>query len=278
MTPEEQLFNELKRLTDNSDEEIRGFIEALKAKVIAGFGIDGAIDKKLKGMKAGGNNKKKCKYPEYTEDYYPHYRLEKDVRKYVLRISLRLITPTIWRKIEVPSNISLRHLSEALIDIMGWLGGHLNQFRIGNYKYYEPFYQRSADFEEIDTAPIIHTNQEDVSLSEVLNEKGKHIIWEYDFGDSWEHEVRLSSIKEYAEGEERLIKFIGGERACPPEDCGSYPGYDELCSIAEKKKAGKRLTKDEKEFWEWSGHFNPEVFDVAEVEECIAFLNEEDEC
>ena len=50
-------------------------------------------------------------------------------------------------------------------------------------------------------------------------EKGETMVWEYDFGDGWVHDVRLSSVEEYADGEVRKIVFIGGKRACPPGDC-----------------------------------------------------------
>ena len=64
-----------------------------------------------------------------------------------------------------------------------------------------------------------------------LHEEGETIVWEYDFGDSWEHDVRLSSFEEYAEGEPRQIVFVGGKRVCPPEDCGGVRGYEKLLEL-----------------------------------------------
>lgn len=127
------------------------------------------------------------------------------------------LKPAIYRKFSVPSNISLRHLSEMLVELMGWGGGHLNQFRKGD-DYYAPAYQRENEM-PVFFGRARNYNQEDYRLSDILYEKGKTIEWEYDFGDSWCHDVRLSSIGEYTEGEP-LVSFIKGERACPPEDCG----------------------------------------------------------
>lgn len=200
------------------------------------------------------------------EDGYPRFLKSKKVQKYTLRVTLKGIKPAIYRKFCVPSNISLRHLSELIIDLMGWEGCHLNQFRKGD-DYYAPsrlrtdemsgYFDSSHDF-----------NQEDYRISDILSDKGKSIEWEYDFGDSWCHEVRLSSVGDYACGE-KLISFVKGERACPPEDCGGIWGYEDLLEIYNKCQkyalgAGKRPTKDELDNLEWygmDGDFSPEAFD-----------------
>lgn len=197
-------------------------------------------------------------------DNYPHFLAGEKVQKYTLRVTLRGLKPAIYRKFCVPSNITLRHLSELLLQLMGWEGYHLNQFRRGN-NYYAPAYQRK------DEIPILfgraeNFNQEDYTLSDLLSEKGKSIEWEYDFGDSWYHDIRLSSIDEYKDGEPR-ISFIKGERECPPEDCGGIWGYEELLTIHEKKNSHKRLTSEERERLDWYGmgkdtDFDPAFFDT----------------
>lgn len=202
---------------------------------------------------------------EEREANYPHFLAREKVQKYTLRVTLRGLKPAIYRKFTVPSNITLRHLSELLLQLMGWEGYHLNQFRKGD-NYYAPIYQRK------DEMPILfgraeNFNQEDYTLSDLLSEKGKSIEWEYDFGDSWYHDTRLSSIDEYTEGEPR-ITFIKGERECPPEDCGGIWGYEELLQIFEKRKSHKRLTSEERERLDWYGmgkdtDFDPAFFDTS---------------
>lgn len=198
----------------------------------------------------------------FEDEDYPHFLPDDEVFKYTLRVTLRGLKPAIYRKFSVPSNISLRHLSEMLVELMGWGGGHLNQFRTGD-DYYAPAYQRENEMPVFFGRTRDH-NQEDFRLSDILYEKGKTIEWEYDFGDSWLHEVRLSSIGEYAEGEP-LVGFIKGERACPPEDIGGPWGYQDLLATIEKKRARKRLTSEEKERLEWLGidpqDLDPEEFD-----------------
>ena len=200
------------------------------------------------------------------EDDYPHFLKSKKVQKYTLRVTLKGLKPAIYRKFCVPSNICIRHLSELIIDLMGWEGGHLNQFRKGN-DYYAPSSQRSD--ETFGFSDLSHEfNQDDYRISDILADKGKSIEWEYDFGDSWCHEVRLSSIGNY-DSDEKLISFVKGERACPPEDCGGVWGYEDLLKIHYKCQkyalgAGKRPTKDELDNLEWygmGGGFCPEAFD-----------------
>ncbi len=263
-TPEDDLLKELMRLTDNSEDELKAFISSLKKEVLGGF-ASGPVSKKAAS-----------KEPEYTFENYPHFRPAGQVLKYTLRFTLRGIKPPIWRKVEVPSNISLRHLSELILVVMGWYGDLLNQFRVGQ-TYYEPAYQRDGDYENMAFSPVRHYNQEDYSIADILTEKGKHVLFDYDFGDSWEHEIRLSSIEDYAEGEPRRIKFLSGKRACPPEDCGGIWGYEELCELLEKRAAGKRLKRDDKERLEWcfgDEDFDPDQLDLDACADAADALNE----
>ena len=260
--PEQDLIKELMRLTGQGEAEAEDFLNQLKKKMLGEA-----------GMKAAPSEK------QFTEDDYPHYLPSDPVLKYSLRISLKNISPSIWRKVEVPSNISLRHLSELIMVVMGWSGYHLNQFRKGLDTYYEPYYQRDGDMEDFSDVRIRHFNQEKFTIGQVLQEKGRSFTFEYDFGDSWEHEVRLYSVSEYADGEPRKIRFVSGKRACPPEDCGGLWGYDELCGIVRKKAAGKRLTKDERERLEWySGDyddcFDPELLDLEACADAADALND----
>lgn len=169
----------------------------------------------------------------------PAGKKRKPFLKYTLRVNLRGIKPPIYRKFEVPSNVSLATLSELIIRLMGWDNSHLNCFQAGGETYSPSSQIDKGGFSYFDELP-----QEDYVLSDVLNEKGRHIIFEYDFGDRWEHEVRLSSVAQYAEDESPQIRFVKGARACPPEDCGGIWGYMDLLEMLERKKAGKRLSAD----------------------------------
>jgi hypothetical protein len=194
---------------------------------------------------------KASRKPAYTYEVYPRYRPAACVRRYTLRIALRDHKPAIWRKVDVPSNLSLRHLGDLILSLMGWGGGHLNQFLKGNVCYL-PYYQRDpSDEADFDWA-CENVNQEDYTIGDLLSSKGSSVVFEYDFGDGWEHDVRLSDVAEYEDGEAREIVFRGGKRACPPEDCGGMWGFEDLLSILAKLKAGKRLSSGEREHLEWA--------------------------
>ena len=76
--------------------------------------------------------KESAPHEEYTVDSFPRYRETDIVLKYTVRVALRGITPPIWRKVIVPSNISLRLFGDLILELMGWMGAHLNQFRKGD--------------------------------------------------------------------------------------------------------------------------------------------------
>jgi hypothetical protein len=48
-------------------------------------------------------------------------------------------------------------------------------------------------------------------------------FYEYDFGDSWGHELRVEKM---SKPNPRFSSpcCLAGARACPPEDCGDRPG------------------------------------------------------
>ena len=71
------------------------------------------------------------------EPDYPCFKPAANVQKYTIRIQLKYIKPAIYRKVEVPSNITLRFLGEFLLDIMGWESTHLWHFRSKDI-FYDP--------------------------------------------------------------------------------------------------------------------------------------------
>ena len=163
-------------------------------------------------------------------------------QQYVLAIKIENCPMRVYRQLEVPSNIRLEHLAEIIIEAVGWFGDHLHQFTKGNVNYVSPH--------EIEEAPDWSWAMEQmdamgVTLGDVLKKKGDTIRFEYDFGDSWYHQVRLSSVKPLDESRVKLLKGVGG---CPPEDCGGVWGYREVLE---------------------SGEYEPEEFDLEDAASCV---------
>lgn len=145
------------------------------------------------------------------------------IQKYTLRIALKDIRPTIWRKLEVPSNISLDSLAMVLISAMGWDGYHLYHFRKNKKYYHTP-----TDEEDCFGMFCDDYDSREYSIGQLLHEAGDKMELEYDFGDSWQHTVTLSKVEAYTD-EEPHVYLLSGKNACPPEDCGGVGGYEELC-------------------------------------------------
>ncbi|MEI7881428.1 MAG: plasmid pRiA4b ORF-3 family protein [bacterium] len=178
-------------------------------------------------------------------------RRKKPVPQHILqlKISLKHVKPLIWRRILVADNDTLGDLHDVIQTVMGWYGGHLHAFRMPSRGFGPP--AMTFDNEE--------GNEQTTFLSEVLFQKGRKLIYEYDFGDGWEHDILL----------EKLIPFdpaaplpfcLAGARACPPEDCGGFPGYYGILEALKDPKTPENAVQ-----LEWVGEFDPEAFDLDAV-------------
>ena len=143
------------------------------------------------------------------------------------RISLTEIEPEIWREIDVPSDYNFWELHVAIQDAMGWLDYHLHEFRP---RKKSPTDGKRVgipqpDFDDIEVIPGW-----EISIKKHFTTLGNTIDYTYDFGDSWEHEVTLIGMF-LADENAKIPNCHAGERACPPEDCGSVPGYYNLLEV-----------------------------------------------
>lgn len=186
------------------------------------------------------------------------------IRELHLRIKMNRTDLKIWREIKVPSNLTLTVLGEVLQDAMGWIHEHLYQFR----KSDTYFVSREQLEDDLGFGRFSLRDMDKCTVSDLLTEKGKRAVFEYDFGDSWEHDAWYKGEREYALNEEPVISYVNGKGACPPEDCGGIWGYKDLLEIKKKKKR----TKEEREELEWyymGGDFDPEECDDEEYDEMM---------
>lgn len=186
------------------------------------------------------------------------------VRELHLRIKMNRTDLKIWREIKVPSNLTLTALGEVLQDAMGWMHEHLYQFRKGDVY----FVDREQMEDSFGFGRFSYRDLEQCTIDDLLTEKGKRVVFEYDFGDSWEHDLWYKGEREYNPGEKPSITFVKGQGACPPEDCGGIWGYEDLLDIKKKKKP----SREERENLEWycmDGDFDPDIFDDEEIDELM---------
>ena len=169
---------------------------------------------------------------------------------YQLKVTLRDSKPPIWRRIEVTSDIRLSTLHQVLQVVMGWEEAHLHQFMAHGIYYGTP--HPDFGFE-------VH-NEQQVSLQQVVSRAKDKLIYEYDFGDSWDHELLVEKILSLDE-EKRYPVCLTGKRACPPEDCGGMWGYASLLEAIRDPE-----DPEHEEMMAWVGsEFDPDLFDLDEV-------------
>jgi len=164
---------------------------------------------------------------------------------------LRHIHPPIWRRIQVAGDTRLGKLHHVLQVVMGWTNSHMHAFVIGDDTYGEP--------ELDDTGDLEMENERNVRLDKIAH-KGDTLVYEYDFGDSWEHELKIEKVIPPESGA-RYPVCLAGERACPPEDCGGPWGYEQMLQVLNDPDH-----EEHEEMREWVGEeFNPERFDLGEA-------------
>jgi hypothetical protein len=170
-----------------------------------------------------------------------------------LRISLMDVTPTIWRRLLVPGEIKLSRLHSIFQAAMGWEDYHLHYFEIEGQRYGVP----DPEWENDDI------DEEAVTFSDLVASRTR-FFYEYDFGDSWRHEVVVESKDPLP----LILKFatcIDGQRACPPEDCGGTHGYRDLLEAVDDPDH-----EEHADHVDWAGRaFDPEFFDLAIVNSAL---------
>jgi len=82
----------------------------------------------------------------------------------------------------------------------------------------------------------------------------------YDYSDAWWHKVKIEKTVELDVPIARGI-CIGGENACPPEDIGGVPGYEEFLAIMADPSHPEH---DERKAW-IGGDFDPKAFSIEET-------------
>jgi Plasmid pRiA4b ORF-3-like protein len=173
---------------------------------------------------------------------------------YQIKVTLSGTEPPIWRRLLVPADLTLAGLHNVLQSAMGWDDSHPHEFRIGRQGYAELRVNEGG----FDTENLI--DESTVRLHEVLGRVRAKAVYIYDFGDDWNHAVAVEK-RLPADPNVTYPVCIGGERACPPEDCGGIPGFYLLLEAIQDPNH-----KFHEEQLEWLGEeYDPEAFSVEAV-------------
>lgn len=167
-----------------------------------------------------------------------------------VKITLSVIRPAIWRRIEVPDTMRLSRLHRVFQAAMGWTDSHLHEFRVGKRRYGQPD----------PTWPDDVLNEKRLTLRTLVDREVKRFRYNYDFGDGWEHDILIEGTSDPEPGVE-YPRAIAGRRACPPEDCGGPYGYQDLLEVLRNPR---HPDPNERRSWIRES-FDPEEFDLSWV-------------
>jgi len=149
-----------------------------------------------------------------------------------LRITLREISPLIWRRLLVYSDTTLAHLHTILQIVFDWSDEHLHTFHIHGKDYGS----NGADTRH-------------VRLSTLRLRRGERFRYVYDYGAYWQCDIRLEAMLP-RDPTHFYPVCIAAKRAAPPEECGgawvymqrldqqrSHPPVDALLVAADAARA-----------------------------------------
>lgn len=207
---------------------------------------------------------------------------------YQIRITLRGTKPPIWRKLAVPSGVTLGQLHELIQIAMGWSDCHLHGFvlkdksleknprelaRLMTMERFEDMFAGASGMRTFSpkTDPFgmdldMEGEDEDaVALAEVCPRVKSKLTYEYDFGDGWEHLIEVQKIIDPKPGTEYPV-CLSGKLACPPEDCGGVWGYYDMLEAIENPEH-----ESHEDLTDWLDEdFDPQAFDLEEINACLA--------
>ena len=178
-------------------------------------------------------------------------------RVYQLKISLKGTKPPIWRRFLTVDTIRLDELHMLLQVIMGWTDSHLHQF-ISKGTFY------GVPDEEYDLMDMEVLDETRFRLKQLLKTEKESIVYEYDFGDGWNHKITLEKILPF-DVEQTIPVCVKAKGACPPEDVGGTWGYYDFLEALEDKNH-----PEHESYKKWvGGDFDPEAYSIQDVNSAL---------
>jgi hypothetical protein len=182
---------------------------------------------------------------------------------YVLRADVHLlgIEPKISRTLELPMALNLAQLHDVLQAAFGWADTHLHEFIIGGLVYGAP--ELDEGFTERRTFEATGVRMADLRFPNDPNDDSLTILYDYDFGDNWQHVIRLERVP--SEEGVKYPRCIDASRSGPPEDSGGPWSYGDFVEAWSDP-----AHEEHKDIRRWAGRkFHPERCDLDEINKAI---------
>jgi hypothetical protein len=174
-----------------------------------------------------------------------------------IRISLQETSPEIWRRLDVPLSTSLLALHDIIQIAMGWTDSHLFAFYAGDRQYGVPYPEYDMGGPRVFHAKSMH-------LKALVSRGTNRFVYEYDFGDSWRHDIVIEEDMDGLPDRDYPV-FIGGQGRCPPEDVGGVSGFEEFLEAIRKPRH-----PEHRRMLEWYGRtYDPQDIDERRIRRLI---------
>jgi hypothetical protein len=197
---------------------------------------------------------------------------------YVLDISLRDVTPKVWRRISVSSSMKLHLLQDkVLCPVLGvvrnYHGYYFTDARDGSQ--FGPLGCNAVDFVHLSLNGYSLIDDSKFSISDILRKKNDMMYFTHDLGDHFEHAIRLVEIKP-PESYKGKVEILDGRMSPFPEDSQGSPefrgnmGYQSLLDQWQKATPRKKQKMSEKVVEAMNYYhkhaFDPFQFDLQQIQ------------
>lgn len=141
-----------------------------------------------------------------------------------LHIKLLETEPAIWRDLRVPATIGLPLLHRAIQLAFGWEDRHEHLFSVASAFTGRRIFAGNEEL-ALDLEAELAA---EATLADALQGNKSTLLYEYDFGDGWEHEITVAGHAVVPAGS---LTCLAGANRGPVEDSGGPGGYQDLCTV-----------------------------------------------
>jgi len=188
-------------------------------------------------------------------------------RAFDLKVDLPLVGYVATHTIRVADNMTFEKLHTVLQACYNWMDYHFYDFLLFKEgdNGAEPVLDTRLvpqlnDFMDDDKERLLFG----VELSEYLPRIQK-ILYNYDYGDGWEHYIELEQVIEACD--EELPKLLDGSGDAPPEDVGGPYGFHDFLEIMKDPSHEEYV-----EMAEWAKSQRFEHFDLKAKQQHIRYF------